>query len=56
MFKMIILIYFKFIILIIDKEFKKQLGLEKCIKTNESSGAIITFHRKEIKCYNLSEV
>lgn len=37
----------------LDKEFKKQLGLEKCIITNESCRSMLTFRRKEIKCYKV---
>lgn len=36
-----------------DKEFKKQLGLEKCIITNESRRDNIIFRSKEVKCYRI---
>ena len=37
----------------LDKEFKKQLGLEKCIITNESTRSNIIFRSKEVKCYKI---
>ena len=39
-----------------DKEFKKQLGLEKCIITNESRRDILIFRSNEMKCYKISLV
>lgn len=36
-----------------DNEFKKQLGLEKCIITNESTRDNIIFRSKKVKCYRI---
>ena len=34
-------------------EFKKQLGLEKCVIANESTRDKIDFRSKEVKCYKI---